>query len=134
MASPNNFVSGLSGMKYINLETYRKNGQAVRTPVWFVDFNKKIYFRTDANSGKVKRIMNNHDVSVAGCDMWGHIKAEWVKGKAKMANDIDFKTINSLINKKYSFIQGFIKIMYKMRNIKVIIISIELVGLPDESS
>lgn len=83
MASSNNFISGLSGMKYINLETYRKNGQAVRTPVWFVDFNKKIYFRTDANSGKVKRIMNNHDVSVAGCDMWGHIKAGWVKRESQ---------------------------------------------------
>lgn len=125
MASSNNFISGLSEMKYINLETYKKNGQPVRTPVWFVIYNKKIYFRTDSNSGKVKRIMNNQNVSIAACDLLGKIKAEWIKGAAKIANDVDPETINTLINKKYSFMQSFIRIMYKLRNIKVIIILIE---------
>jgi PPOX class probable F420-dependent enzyme len=125
MASSNNFISGLSEMKYINLETYKKNGQPVRTPVWFVIYNKKIYFRTDSNSGKVKRIMNNQNVSIAACDLLGKIKAEWIKGAAKIANDVDPETINTLINKKYSFMQSFIRIMYKLRNIKVIIISVE---------
>jgi PPOX class probable F420-dependent enzyme len=125
MASSNNFISGLSEMKYINLETYKKNGQPVRTPVWFVIYNKKIYFRTDSNSGKVKRIMNNQNVSIAACDLLGKIKAEWIKGAAKIANDVDPETINTLINKKYSFMQSFIRIMYKLRNIKVIIILVE---------
>jgi len=125
MASSNNFISELAGMKYINLETYKKNGQPVRTPVWFVIYNEKIYLRTDSNSGKVKRIMNNQNVSIAACDLLGKIKAEWIKGTAKIANDVDPKIINTLINKKYSFIQSFIRIMYKLRNIKVIIISIE---------
>jgi uncharacterized protein len=125
MESSNNFISGLSEMKYINLETYKKNGQPVRTPVWFVIYNKKIYFRTDSNSGKVKRIMNNQNVSIAACDLLGKIKAEWIKGAAKIANDVDPETINTLINKKYSFMQSFIRIMYKLRNIKVIIISVE---------
>jgi uncharacterized protein len=125
MEFSNNFISGLSEMKYINLETYKKNGQPVRTPVWFVIYNKKIYFRTDSNSGKVKRIMNNQNVSIAACDLLGKIKAEWIKGAAKIANDVDPETINTLINKKYSFMQSFIRIMYKLRNIKVIIISVE---------
>jgi PPOX class probable F420-dependent enzyme len=125
MASSNNFISGLSEMKYINLETYKKNGQPVRTPVWFVIYNKKIYFRTDSNSGKVKRIMNNQNVSIAACDLLGKIKAEWIKGVVKIANDVDPETINTLINKKYSFMQSFIRIMYKLRNIKVIIILVE---------
>ena len=125
MASSNNFISGLSEMKYINLETYKKNGQPVRTPVWFVIYNKKIYIRTDSNSGKVKRIMNNQNVSIAACDLLGKIKAQWIKCAAKIANDVDPETINTLINRKYSFMQSFIRIMYKLRNIKVIIISVE---------
>ncbi|HEY7109532.1 MAG TPA: pyridoxamine 5'-phosphate oxidase family protein [Nitrososphaeraceae archaeon] len=75
-SSSNNFISELSEKKYINVETYRKNGQSVRTPVWFVVFNNKIYFRTDSNSGKVKRIMNNQNVRIAGCDLLGNIKTE----------------------------------------------------------
>jgi len=34
-SSSNNFISELSEKKYINVETYRKNGESVRTPVWF---------------------------------------------------------------------------------------------------
>ena len=33
--------------KYINLETYKKSGQAVHTPVWFVQDNGVLYVRTD---------------------------------------------------------------------------------------
>jgi uncharacterized protein len=124
-SASNNFISGLSEKKYINIETYRKNGQPVRTPVWFVVLNNKIYFRTDSNSGKVKRIMNNQNVRIAACDLLGKIKTEWVKANAKIAKEVDGETINSLINKKYSFIQTFIKIMYRLRKIKVIIISVE---------
>lgn len=124
-SSSNNFISELSEKKYINVETYRKNGQSVRTPVWFVVFNSKIYFRTDSNSGKVKRIMNNQNVRIAGCDLLGNIKTEWIKANAKIAKEVDHETVNSLINKKYFIIQSFIKIMYTLRKIKVIIISIE---------
>jgi PPOX class probable F420-dependent enzyme len=124
-SSSNNFISELSEKKYINVETYRKNGQSVRTPVWFVVFNNKIYFRTDSNSGKVKRIMNNQNVRIAGCDLLGNIKTEWIKANAKIAKEVDHETVNSLINKKYFIIQSFIKIMYTLRKIKVIIISIE---------
>jgi hypothetical protein len=86
MASSNNFPSELAGMKYkyINLETYKKNGQPVRTPVWFVPYNEKIYLRTDSNSGKVKRIMNNQYVSIAACDLLAKIKAEWKKAPPKL--------------------------------------------------
>jgi hypothetical protein len=39
---------------YINLETYRKTGEAMRTPVWFIEENRIIFIRTLAESGKVK--------------------------------------------------------------------------------
>lgn len=81
-SSSNNFISEFSEKKYINVETYRKNGQSVRTPVWFVVFNNRIYFRTDSNSGKVKRIMNNQNVRIAACDLLGNIKTEWIKANA----------------------------------------------------
>lgn len=69
--------------------------------------------------------MINQNVSIAACDLLGKIKAEWIKGTAEIANDVDPETINALINKQYSFIQSFIRIMYKLRKIKVIIISVE---------
>ena len=50
-----------SGRNYLNLETYRKSGVAVRTPVWFAEQGGILYLYTLADSGKVKRIRNNRD-------------------------------------------------------------------------
>ena len=57
MSSNNNAkIAQFSNQKYVNLETYRKNGQAVQTPVWFVIDNGQISIRTDGNSGKIKNV------------------------------------------------------------------------------
>jgi uncharacterized protein len=42
--------------KYINLETYKKNGKVVSTPVWFVIEDKKVFVITRSGTGKVKRL------------------------------------------------------------------------------
>ena len=51
--------------KYLNLETFRKSGESMRTPVWFVQDGESLYVHTVANSGKVKRIRNNGRVNIA---------------------------------------------------------------------
>jgi PPOX class probable F420-dependent enzyme len=45
--------------QYLNLETFRKNGDGVKTPIWFVQAGEKLYVRTGGESGKVKRIHNH---------------------------------------------------------------------------
>ena len=62
------------GQMYLNLETYRKSGQAIVTPVWFaVDQQDSglLYVRTYAKMGKVKRLRNNHKVRAVPCDRTG---------------------------------------------------------------
>ena len=44
--------------KYVNLETYKKDGTPVRTPVWFMIDNDIIYVITREKTGKVKRLKN----------------------------------------------------------------------------
>ncbi|HUI39545.1 MAG TPA: hypothetical protein VLY86_01300 [Methanothrix sp.] len=50
--------------EYISLETYKRSGRGVSTPVWFVIDSDKIFVRSYANSGKVKRMRNNSNVEV----------------------------------------------------------------------
>ena len=38
------------GQKYISLETFKKNGQGVKTPVWFVLHEHALYAYTEADS------------------------------------------------------------------------------------
>ena len=50
----------LRGHKYATLVTFRKNGEAMPSPIWFgLDDAGRAYAHTMADSGKVKRIRND---------------------------------------------------------------------------
>ncbi|MGA8913885.1 MAG: PPOX class F420-dependent oxidoreductase [Nitrososphaeraceae archaeon] len=93
----------LSGHAYINLGTYRRNGQAVVTPVWFTidDNNKLIYVVTRTETGKVKRLRNNSKVRIVLCGMGGQPKDEWFNGKATFATPEQLEIVLKQRNKKY---------------------------------
>lgn len=61
----------LEGHKNVNLTTFRRGGEAVVTPVWFVVLDGMLYVRTGADSGKVKRIRNDPRVLLAPATVRG---------------------------------------------------------------
>ena len=87
--------------QYLNIETYRKNGQAVPTPVWFVKDGEKLFVRTGAKSGKVKRILGNSKVRVMPCDARGKPKGDWVGATAQVVDKTMSDQVNGLLKKKY---------------------------------
>ncbi len=87
--------------KYINLETYKKDGTPIRTPVWFVIDNDLIYVITRDSTGKVKRLKNSQDVRIVSCSFKGEPKNEWVKGKTEMVTGEEADKAIKLRNKKY---------------------------------
>ncbi len=58
---------------YLSLETYRKQGKVMRTPVWFVRNGERLYIRMIAESGKVKRLRCTPRLRVALCDRVGNV-------------------------------------------------------------
>ena len=120
----NNFHQSLETGNYINLLTYKKNGKPVSTPVWFIFEDKKIFIRTSDKSGKFKRIKNNKNVKFAIYNIRGKIKGEWHTGLAKVEpNNI---WIFPKINKKYGIVAHLLNILYKIKKMNIIILSIEL--------
>jgi PPOX class probable F420-dependent enzyme len=91
----------LTGHKYLNLETYRRNGVAVTTPVWFAEDRGVIYIYTLANSGKVKRIRNNPRIRVAPSDVRGRLLGEWIDGEARLLSPTEARRADSLLTRKY---------------------------------
>ena len=120
----NNNDNSLKTGKYINILTYKKNGHGVSTPVWFIQKDDKIYIRTSNQSGKVKRIKNNNNVLYALCNISGKIKGEWHSGVAKIEPDIN-RMIFSKITEKYGILAHIMNILYKIKKMDVIILSIE---------
>jgi PPOX class probable F420-dependent enzyme len=91
----------LAKHKYINLETFRKNGQSVRTPVWFMIDNNRVYVVTSADTGKAKRLRNNPAVRIAPSGYNGEPKGEWIDGKARFAEASEAELAIQLRKKKY---------------------------------
>ena len=96
-----NHLDQFLDQKYINLETYKKDGTPIRTPVWFVIDNDLIYVITRDSTGKVKRLRNNHDVRIVPCSFRGEPKNEWIKGKAENITGDEADKANKLRKKKY---------------------------------
>jgi len=97
------------GHKYLNLETFKKSGDGVKTPVWFAadpatnlaSSGAKLYLYTIGVSGKVKRVRNNARVKIAPCDMRGRVLGEWVEARAEIVTGEEAARGMQLLNKKY---------------------------------
>ena len=94
-----------TNQKYLNLETYRKSGDVVRTPVWFVEENGVLFVRTTNGSGKVKRVKNNPKVRVVPCEVYGQPVSEWVAGWAELRSTAETTRLNALFEEKYGEIK-----------------------------
>ncbi len=93
--------------QYLNLETFRKNGSGVKTPVWFVEENGVLFVRTDAASGKVKRIRNHPRVRIAPCKMDGAPLGSWIEPSARQVNDQEVdRKVDRLLSRKYGLMKS----------------------------
>ena len=101
--------AAFAGQKYLNLETFRKNGAGVKTPVWFAaepsakldSVGAKLYVYTIGASGKVKRVRNNPRVKIAPCDMQGNVRGDWVEARAEILSGAEAAHGMEMLNKKY---------------------------------
>jgi PPOX class probable F420-dependent enzyme len=89
---------------YINLATFRRNGKAVKTPVWFATIDGKLYVVTDGTSAKVKRIRATKRVQIAACDVRGRVTGEWIDGTGRIVGDKKMvERAHAALMKKYGW-------------------------------
>jgi PPOX class probable F420-dependent enzyme len=62
--------------EFLVLTTYRKDGRAVPTTVWFAYDQGKIYITTGSKAGKIKRVRNNGQVEMIPSDRTGNLLGE----------------------------------------------------------
>ena len=98
---PDPKLAPFDGQNYISVETFKKNGQGVKTPVWFVLHQNAFYVYTEADSWKVKRVRNNPRVRVAVCNMRGTIKGPWLDATASVVEGDERLAADKLLDRKY---------------------------------
>src|SRR5688572_13396875 len=104
--------AALADEKFVCLTTFRKNGQAVPTPMWLVARDGLIYMRTDSKSFKARRIANNSKVFLAPSDFRGRPKGPHMEGQARLVPLAEAAWVQDAILAKY----GWMKRLVDLRN------------------
>ncbi|MEN9563462.1 MAG: hypothetical protein RIR73_1706 [Chloroflexota bacterium] len=112
----NNTLKQFEKQQFLNIETFRKSGQGVRTPVWFAQNGDTLHIWTSTTSGKVKRIRNNNSVRIAPSTASGEALGEWVNAHAT-AHDSESKVkeTEALFKKKYGVVFVILSNLNKWR-------------------
>ena len=84
-----NAIARLDRESYISLATFRRDGRAVETPVWFAARDGKLYAFSEAKAGKMKRLRNDASLRVAACNVRGRVHGPWVSGTGRRTDDPD---------------------------------------------
>lgn len=115
----------LGDTSYIALETFKKNGQGVSTPVWVIGKKDQLYVWTDGDSWKVKRIRNNARVRVCKCDRQGGVESDWIEAEARVLAEDD-QEMRGQLAKKYGLMYQFFSLMGRItrRNSSRVVIEV----------
>ncbi|MEV0680499.1 PPOX class F420-dependent oxidoreductase [Actinosynnema sp. NPDC050436] len=117
----------LGDEKYLLLTTFRRNGTPVPTPVWAVRAGETIHVWSAADAGKVKRIRNNGDVTIAPCDFRGNPTGEATTARAALLDERGSDETRSLIARKYGLLGRLTLLGSRLRRGRTGSVGIEIV-------
>jgi len=125
-------IDAFAHQKYLNLETFRRSGEGVQTPVWFAQEGELLYVLTLARSGKVKRVRRNGTVNVAPCRMDGRLVGTWTPAQAREKGDPEVKQkVNRMLDRKYGLMRRLFTMRRADRAGEATILEIQLVKPAD---
>lgn len=82
-------LAAMGDEQFVSLATFRRNGEAVPTPVWIAREGGDLVVTTPAGSGKVKRLRNDPTVTLRPCSRRGKVAddASTVPAQARIDAD-----------------------------------------------
>ncbi len=120
-------MESFENQQYLNLETFRKNGQGVKTPVWFARKGESLYIWTQVDSGKAKRARNVANINIAPCKADGALLGDWHPATACRDDSPEaVKNVRGLFVKKYGLLFHAFALMGTLRKAQYTTLKINL--------
>lgn len=94
--------TGFDAARQILLVTFKRSGEAMPSPINHGVADGKLYVRTDASTGKVKRIRNNPSVVVVPSSVRGKPRGQAVAGVARILPESDHAHAEQVIAANWS--------------------------------
>jgi PPOX class probable F420-dependent enzyme len=94
----------LDGERYVSVESFRKDGSGVKTPVWAAPLDGKLVVVSAGDSYKVKRIRRDPKVRVAACASRGEVRGPWHDGTGRILDDPEqIRRAHAALRAKYGW-------------------------------
>jgi uncharacterized protein len=126
MSSPN--LAPFVGQRYLNLESVKRDGTPVQTPVWFAEDQGILYVYTLANAGKVKRIRCHPRIRIAPCTMSGKVIGPWVKADASIVDATTAAYGHALLRHKYGWMKRIGDLFSRLLHRERVVIAIRVLA------
>src|SRR4051812_28384655 len=126
MSSPN--LALFADQKYLNLESVKRDGTPVQTPVWFAEEHGVLYVYTLANAGKVKRIRRHPRIRLAPCTMRGIVTGPWVEAEATIVDATTAAHGHALLRQKYGWLKGISDVFSRLLHRERVVLAIRLLA------
>ncbi|MFI5609794.1 PPOX class F420-dependent oxidoreductase [Amycolatopsis sp. NPDC051903] len=94
----------LAAEKYVVLTTFRRDGRAVPTPVWFTRDGDELVVSSERHAGKVKRIRNSGRVEIQPSDFRGRTHGPTATGTARLLDDAASDRVRKAIARQYGVV------------------------------
>lgn len=113
--------------KYLNLETFRKSGEGVKTPVWFAQDGDMLRVWTPASSGKVKRIRHNGKVRIVPCSASGVPAGTWLEAESLVFDTpAELEMTQTLFKQKYGLSFRLVALLSRLRKRQSVTIQVRV--------
>jgi PPOX class probable F420-dependent enzyme len=94
----------LQTARYARLRSFRGDGTAVDTPIWFAINDGQVVFRTKVGP-KTRRLTARRDVELIACDHRGRVRADAAtfSGRATILSGTDAERANRALHRRYGW-------------------------------
>ncbi|SRR5712691_1387813 len=122
----NPHLTSIATQRYLNLESFKRDGTPVQTPVWFAEDQGVLYVYTLANAWKVKRIRRTPRIRLAPCTMRGHVIGPWVEAEATIVDATTAAHGHALLRRKYGWRKGIGDLCSRLLHRQRVVIAMRL--------
>jgi PPOX class probable F420-dependent enzyme len=121
---PSPHLTSFATQRYLNLESFKRDGTPVQTPVWFAEDQGVLYVYTLANAGKVKRIRRNPHIRIAPCTMRGYVIGPWVEAEATIVDATTAAHGHALLRCKYGWMKRIGDLVSRLRHRERVVLAL----------
>lgn len=118
-------IEQFKNQQYLTLETYRKNGEGVKTPVWFAQDGETLRVWTQVDAGKTKRIRRDGRVRIVPSTATGEALGEWEEASALVLDQPqELEYTVRLFRQKYGLMFNLFGMLGRIRKAKYVVIRV----------